>query len=120
LYLLETLKQKDIEVRVDPDCSIRLACPSVLENEGHRLLIDFKSCDGVPSKLDHLILKLSPLSAREEPERIKGNNRDNMAFFSCIGSTVRENYCTNLSLCKRQERWLVILRLSERWTAMVE
>ena len=108
-HLLETLKQKDIEVRVDPDCSIRLACPSggerqvkkverrltrrapVLENEGHRLLVDFEGCDGVPSKLDHLILKLAPLSARVEPERIKGNNRDNMAFFSCIGSTVREN-----------------------------
>lgn len=63
----------------------------VLENEGQGVLIDFKGCDGVPSKLNHLILKLAALSACMEPKRVKGNNRDNMTVFSCIRSTVREN-----------------------------
>ena len=31
MHLLETLKQKDVEVRVDPDCSVRLACPPEVE-----------------------------------------------------------------------------------------
>lgn len=92
LYLLEALKQKDIEVRVDPDCSIRLARPSVLENKGHGLLIDFEGSDGVPGKLNHLIFKLAPLPASVQSERVKGNNRNNMAVFSCIRTTVREDY----------------------------
>ena len=108
-HLLETLKQKDIEVRVDPDCSIWLARPSgkadskvrdrsikkrspVLENEGHGLLIDFKGSDGVPGKLNHLIFKLASLPARMQSERVKGNNRNNMAVFSCIRTTVREDW----------------------------
>ena len=91
LYFLKTFEEKHVEVRVDPDPAVRLAHSPVLEHETHPFFFQLEGCDGVPSKLDHLILKLAPLSARVEPERIKGNNRDNMAFFSCIGSTVREN-----------------------------
>merc|ERR1719167_818992 len=54
LYLFKSFIQKDKEMGIDSDCSVRFACPPVLEGEVHALLVDVEGGDGVPGKLNHL------------------------------------------------------------------
>lgn len=91
LYLFKSFIQKDKEMGIDSDCSVRFACPPVLEGEVHALLVDVEGGYGVPGKLDHLVLQLAIVSTGVQPERVKGDNRYNLSFLPSICTTVWED-----------------------------